>query len=40
MEDLIASFPKFKCGDQKTLNNIKKRIGKLLGLKAKAINIS
>ena len=40
VDDLIASFPKFKYGDKIAVNNIKKRIGKILGIKARAMNIN
>ena len=40
VEDLIGSFPKFKQEDKMAVNNMKKRIGKILGIKARAMNLN
>jgi hypothetical protein len=40
VEDLLGCFPKYKNGDKHVINNLKKKIGKMLSIKAKVMKIN
>ena len=39
IDDIIECFPNYKDGSLHVINNLKKRLGKLLSIRAKAMNV-
>lgn len=40
IDDIINCFPKYKDGNLHVINNLKQRLGKMLSIKARSMNIA